>query len=126
MWCTEKHLISLGLKVKKNSLETGNNVKRQKLRTGDHETLDTTVLKWFLSLRSQNVPLSGAIIQEKASQYAKELGIENVKASDGWLRRCTRLFGLSFTYFKGSLSIRYNSIVHIFTKKLKKIILLKM
>ena len=34
-----------------------------------------------------------------------------------------RLFGLSFTYFKGSLSIRYNSIVNIFTKKLKKIML---
>ena len=49
-------------------LETGNDVKRQKLRTGDHETLDTAVFKWFLSLRSQNVQLSSAIIQEKASQ----------------------------------------------------------
>ena len=38
-------------------------------------------------LRCQNVPLSGAIIQEKASQYAKELSIENFKASDGYLRR---------------------------------------
>ena len=55
------------------ALEKGNNVKRQKLRTGDHETLDPAVFKWFLSLRSQNVPLSGAIIQEKASQCAKEL-----------------------------------------------------
>ena len=33
------------------------------------------------------VPLSGAIIQEKASQYAKEFSIEHFKASDGWLRR---------------------------------------
>ena len=63
-------------------LEKGNNVKRQKLRTGDHETLDTAVFKWSLSLRSQNVPLPGAIIQEKLSQYAKELSIENFKASD--------------------------------------------
>ena len=64
------------------ALEKGNNVKRQKLRTGDHETLDTAAFKWSLSLRRQNVPLPGAIIQEKSSQYAKELSIENFKASD--------------------------------------------
>ena len=45
------------------------------------------VFKWFLNMRSQNVPLSGGIIQEKASIYAKELNIENFKASDGCLRR---------------------------------------
>ena len=69
------------------ALEKGNNVKRQKLRTWNHDTLETAVFKWFLSLRSQNVPLSGAIIQDKASQYAKELSIETFKASDDWLRR---------------------------------------
>ena len=56
----------LWLKVKKKNfaaLEKGNNVKRQKIRTGDDETLETAVFKWFLSLRSQNVPLSGGIIQ---------------------------------------------------------------
>ena len=44
------------------ALEKGNNVKRQMLRTGDHETLETAVFTWLLSLRSQNAPLSGAII----------------------------------------------------------------
>ena len=46
------------------ALEKGNNVKRQKLRTWDHETLETAVFKWFLSLRSQNVPLTGTIIKK--------------------------------------------------------------
>ena len=82
-----KNTLSTWVKSKEKlfeALEKGNNVKRQKLRTGDHKTLDTDVFKWFLSLQSQNVPLSGAIIQEKASQYAKELSVDNVKASDGW------------------------------------------
>ena len=85
-----KNTLSTWVKSKEKlfvALEKGNNVKRQKLRTGDHETLDTAVFKCFLSLRSQNVPLSGAIFQEKASQYAKELSIENGKASDGWFCR---------------------------------------
>ena len=83
------------------ALEKENNVKRQKLRTGDHETLDTAVFKWFLSLRSQNVPLSGATIQEKARQYAKELGIEIFKSSDGWLRRWKERNNATFKIISG-------------------------
>ena len=70
-----KNTLSTWVKSKEKlfaALVKGNNVKRQKLRTVDHKTLDTAVFKWFLSLQSQNVPLSGAIIQEKVSQYAKE------------------------------------------------------
>ena len=61
----------------------GQNLNRQKLRGAAHEALDQAILQLFLNIRSQNVPLSGAIIQEKASNYAKELNIENFKASDG-------------------------------------------
>ena len=84
-----KNIISTWIKNKNkilSSLEKGQNAKRRKLRAGAHETLDAAVFKWFLNMRSQNVPLSAGIIQEKASIYAKELNMENFKASDGWLR----------------------------------------
>ena len=52
-----------------------------------HETLDAAFLKWFLNMLSQNVPLHGAIIQEKVSIYVKELKIkQNFEASDCLLR----------------------------------------
>ena len=57
--------------------------------------------KWVLSLRGQNVPLSDAIIQEKASQYAKELSIENFKASDGCLRRWNVRNNVTFKTISG-------------------------
>ena len=85
-----KNTISTWIKNKDkilSSLEKGQNVKRRKLCTGAHKALGAAVFKRFLNMRSQNVPLSGGIIQEKASIYAKELSIENFKASDGWLRR---------------------------------------
>ena len=62
-------------------------VKQLKISGAVYEALDQAFLKWFLNSRSQNVPLSGAIIQEKASSYAEELNIENFKACSGCLRR---------------------------------------
>ena len=61
-----------------SSLEEGQNIKRQRFLGAAHEALGQSGFKWFYNIRSQNVPLSGAIIQEKASIYAKELNIENV------------------------------------------------
>ena len=83
------------------SLEKGQNVKRRKLRAGAREALDAAVFKWFLNLRSQNVGLSGNIIQEKASIYAKELNIENFEASDGWLRRWKERRNITFKTVSG-------------------------
>ena len=69
-----------------DSLEKGNNIKRQKLRTGNFEMAAKAVFNWFLSVRNQNVPLSAAMIQEKALTFTKKLNVENFQTSDGWLR----------------------------------------
>ena len=37
--------------------------------------------------RSQYIPLSASMIQEKAVIFAKELNTENFQVLDGWLRR---------------------------------------
>ena len=50
-----------------------NRVKRQKLKSSNHELVDRTIFNWFLNMRSQNVPLSASMIQEKAAIFAKEL-----------------------------------------------------
>ena len=57
-------------------------------------------------MRSQNVPLSGGIILEKASIYTKELNTENFKALDGWLRRWKERRNITFqTIFGESNSV---------------------
>ena len=69
-----------------DSLEKGSDIKRQKLRTGNFEMVGKAVFNWFLSVRNQNVPLSAAMIQEKALTFTKKLNVENFQTSDGWLR----------------------------------------
>ena len=52
-------------------------------------------------MRSQNVPLSASMIQEKAVIFAKELNTENFQASDGWLRRWKERNNISFKTVSG-------------------------
>ena len=41
----------------------------------------------LLGIRSANIPISGPIIQEKASKISESLGLVDFKASSGWLHR---------------------------------------
>ena len=52
-----KNTLSTWVKSKEKlfaALEKGHNVKRQKLRTGDHETLNTDVFKWFCDVKTSH------------------------------------------------------------------------
>ena len=44
----------------------------------------------IMSKRSQNIPIDGNLIKEKAIAYAKELGYTNFVGSTGWLDRLKR------------------------------------
>ena len=46
---------------------------------------EQAVFKWFFLQRSQNVPVDGPILREKALQFAKSFNFPTFKASDGWL-----------------------------------------
>ena len=40
-----------------------------------------------MSLRSNSLPVSGLVLQEKATDFAKMFGIADFKASNGWVDR---------------------------------------
>lgn len=60
--------------------------KSKRLRKAAQPEVEEAVLKWFVLHRGLNVPISGKILQEKATQFAAELGAD-FKCSDGWLNR---------------------------------------
>ena len=94
-----KNTLSTWVKNKEklfDALKKGTNVKRQKLESCNHELVGQAIFNWFLNMRSQNVPLSASMIQEKAVIFANELNTENCQASDGWLRRWKERNNISF------------------------------
>lgn len=60
------------------------NLKRPKRET-EYGELNNLVYRWFLDATSRLVNVSGPMIQEKARTFAKDLGYEEFKGSNGWL-----------------------------------------
>ena len=57
----------------------------KRVKPEKYEQINRAVHKWFLMLRSENVPISGPMLKEKAIEFAKELSAESFQASEGWL-----------------------------------------
>ena len=57
------------------------------MRGGNFEKVDRAIYTWFISKRSQKIPIDGVIIKEKALEFAKALAETEFKASDCWLSK---------------------------------------
>ena len=68
--------------VPKNTIQ-----KQNKLRGADYAEIDNQVVADTKKPRSQQIPIDGVLLKEKALYYAKELDSADFKASDGWLAR---------------------------------------
>lgn len=69
------------------ALASGKLAKRKKMTQPAHEELEKAVVKSFVETRAKKIPLSGDVVRHKALDYACVLGINDFKASLGWLNR---------------------------------------
>lgn len=70
----------------RSAVESGTSAKKKRLKTSTFADVDKAVFTWFLDTRARNVPISGAILQQKAKDFACILGHDDFKASNGWLQ----------------------------------------
>ena len=66
------------------------------MRIGQNDNLERALFIWFKKMRTNNLPVNGPVVKEKAISYAKELQIEGFKASNGWFERWKSRFNVSF------------------------------
>ena len=67
------------------SRKKGTNSKRKQLCEGNFENADRAIYTWFIANRSQQIPIDGVILKEKAREFAKALGETEFNASNCWL-----------------------------------------
>ena len=61
-------------------------LKRQRVKTGTYENVNEALLKWFTSMRDNNIPINGSILLKKAHEVAKVFNCNDFTASNGRLR----------------------------------------
>ncbi|CAL1539922.1 unnamed protein product [Lymnaea stagnalis] len=70
--------------------------KHVKKRKSNYEELNSKVFHWYCEKRASQFPIAitGKRIQEKGVQLAKELSLDDFKASNGWLESWQRLYNV--------------------------------
>ena len=67
--------------------ETNAPAARKRLRGPQYDDVDSTLYDWYCLARQRLVPVTGPMLQEEALIIARSLGINDFKASNGWLQR---------------------------------------
>ena len=66
-----------------------------------YDDVNEKVLAWFCKARSNNVPVTGPMVQQQALTIARNLGHNNFTASHGWLESFNKRNNIRFSVLKG-------------------------
>lgn len=94
----------------------------KKLRTATYEDIENALMIWLRQARSNNLPIGGPILKEKAIALAKELGHHDFKCSDGWLDRFKKRREVTFRTVSGEANAAPQQIVDDWKRKLPEML----
>jgi hypothetical protein len=97
---------------------------KRKYKDEDGQTIDQLVFEWFIIQRSKHIPISGPVLQEKARQFADQLGYSpnTFKGSNGWLDRFRNRHAISFRTISGESAFIDDSTIEEWTNRLPTIL----
>lgn len=61
----------------------------------DTHDLDTIVYDGFCAARQKNIPITSPILQEKALEVVETMGLDDFKASNGWLEKLKNRYNIT-------------------------------
>jgi hypothetical protein len=76
--------------------ENCSNERKQKLHITDNEAVNLITLQFFQKCRAMNIPITGPMLQPKATEIAQKLHVENFQASNGWLESFRTRHNINF------------------------------
>ncbi|KAG8225778.1 hypothetical protein J437_LFUL005737, partial [Ladona fulva] len=92
---------------------------RKREKDSKHSDLNHIVFEWFSSVRAENIPISGPILQEKAKDMAEIHKIDCF--SNGWLQSFRKRHGIIFNVSRGESNVQDQlyHLIHIYIQYVK-------
>ena len=70
-------------------------------RESNFEQVNELILKWIKDANSRRISVSGPLVQQRALKFAEELGLNDFKASSGWLEKLLKRNNIIFKTMSG-------------------------
>lgn len=77
-------------------VQQGSENSKRKFPKSDGEIIDIVIFQWYLHARVNYLPISGPLLKEKALELASEVGLNDFKASNGWLQKFKERHQISY------------------------------
>ncbi len=130
--CAAKYSVFVGTIVnwKKNKIEIINSIfeftsfsqKRLAWVNGNGKVLDERVYEWFANIRCPNILVFGPILQTKALQVVASIGLNDFRASNGWLEAFRKCHCIQFRLLFGESARMDENVVNHWKQNLPNII----
>ncbi|XP_070581288.1 tigger transposable element-derived protein 4-like [Ptychodera flava] len=96
--------------------------RKRKIRKTGNEEINALTWEWFKDAVARKIPVSGPLLQERALSFAKDLSVDDFKASNGWLDSFRRRHNIGFSVMSGESGDVDNGIVADWKKKLPSLL----
>ncbi|KAL4233818.1 hypothetical protein ACF0H5_008496 [Mactra antiquata] len=103
-----------------SNIDGGRKMKIKKTSSNTTEFEDL-ILRWIRDANTRSISLTGALIQERARLFASDLGLEDFKASNGWLHKFLKRHNLSCKMMSGERGDVNSNTVEEWKSRLPKI-----
>jgi hypothetical protein len=82
--------------------------------------MEKALYKWFLKQREQHAPINGDMIKEKAKTLHAKFYESSFRASNGWLQKFKKRYGIRFLKIAGEKLSSQPELIAPFKEKLSK------
>ncbi|KAG0425994.1 hypothetical protein HPB47_026869 [Ixodes persulcatus] len=89
-------ILKSGDVVMKKAGSSGFDDQRKRLREALYEDVEEALYQWFLTIRNENMPISGPILAAKAKRFAFLLGRGDFQPGGGWIQRFKERHGIVY------------------------------
>lgn len=103
-------------------VEQGSEKSKRKFPKSDGEIIDIVIFQWYLHARINKLPISGPVLKEKALELASKVGLNDFKASNGWLQKFKDRHQISYKNIYADPALLKDCVIREWLNNVKELI----